>query len=82
MVSNVTIKMESAPASQTFLATNVNNVLMDSINFQTVKVGFCYQFSEMDSMGFQTVEVGCQYFLNSYSYTKISINLLIYRMQL
>ena len=30
----------------------------------------------MDFMGFQTVEVGfsCQYFLNSYSYTKISIN--------
>ena len=76
MVLNVTIKMESAPASQKFLATNVNNVLMDSIDFQTVKVGFCYQFSEMNSMGFQTVEVGFsfQYFLNSYSYTKIIFN--------
>ena len=40
MVLDVAIKMESAPASQTFLATNVNNVWMDSIDFQTVKVGF------------------------------------------
>ena len=49
--------MDSAPASQTFLARSVNNVLMDSMGFQTVEVGF-----------------SCQYFLNSYSYTKISIN--------
>ena len=57
VVSNVMIKMESAPASQTFLATSVTNALMDSMGFQTVEVGF-----------------SCQYFLNSYSYTKISIN--------
>ena len=49
--------MDSAPASQTFLARSVNNVLMDSMGFQTVEVGF-----------------SCQYFINSYSYTKISFN--------
>ena len=49
--------MDSAPASQTFLARSVNNVLMDSMGFQTVEVGF-----------------SCQYFLNSYSCTKISFN--------
>ena len=57
MVLNVTMKMDSAPASQTFLARSVNNVLMDSMGFQTVEVGF-----------------SCQYFINSYSYTKISFN--------
>ena len=39
MVLNVTIKMESAPASQhTFLVTSVKNVLRDILDFQTVKV--------------------------------------------
>ena len=45
-VLNVMIKMESAPASQTFLATSVTNVMMDSLIFQIVEVGFichCYQ---------------------------------------
>ena len=45
MVSNVTIKMESAPASQTLLARSVNNVSMDSMGFQTVEVGFSCQYS-------------------------------------
>ena len=49
-VLNVAIKTESAPASQKFLATNVNNVLMDSIDFQTVKVGFFINISETDSI--------------------------------
>ena len=53
----VMIEMDTASVSQTFLARSVNNVLMDSMGFQTVEVGF-----------------SCQYFLNSYSYTKISIN--------
>ena len=44
MVFNVMIKTESAPASQKLLATNVNDVLMDFMDFQTVKVGFCYQY--------------------------------------
>ena len=40
MVLNVTIEMESAPASQhTFLVTSVKNVLRDILDFQTVKVG-------------------------------------------
>ena len=45
-VINVTMKMDSAPASQTFLATSVTNEMMDSLSFQTVEVGFichCYQ---------------------------------------
>ena len=41
---NVTMKMDSAPASQTFLARSVNNVLMDSMGFQTVEVGFSCQY--------------------------------------
>ena len=39
-VLNVAMKMDSAPASQTFLARGVNNVLMDSMDFQTVEGGF------------------------------------------
>ena len=61
-VLNVTMKMDSAPASQTFLATSVTNVLMDSMGSQTVEVGFCCQY-------FLIV-----YFLNSYSYAKIMFN--------
>ena len=38
-VLNVAMKMDSAPASQTFLARSVKNVLRDSMGFQTVKVG-------------------------------------------
>ena len=41
---NVTMKMDSAPASQTFLARSVNNVLMDSMGFQAVEVGFTCQY--------------------------------------
>ena len=38
-------KMECAPASQTFLETNVKNVLRDLFDFQTAKVGlFCIIF--------------------------------------
>ena len=44
MVLNVTMKMDSAPASQTFLARTVKNVLRDFMDFQNVKVGFCYQY--------------------------------------
>ena len=37
--------MESAPANQTFLDTNVKNVLRDLLDFQTAKVGlFCNVF--------------------------------------
>ena len=42
-VLNVTMKMDSAPASQTFLARTVKNVLRDFMDFQNVKAGFCYQ---------------------------------------
>ena len=42
---NVTIKVDSAPASQILsVAKNVINVLRDFMDFQNVKVGFCYQF--------------------------------------
>ena len=44
-VLNVAMKMDSAPASQTFLARSVNNVSMDSMGFQTVEVGFSCQYS-------------------------------------
>ena len=44
MVLNVTMKMDSAPASQTFLALSVKNVLRDCMDFQNAKVGFCYQY--------------------------------------
>ena len=43
-ILNVTMKMDSAPATQTFLALSVINVLMDFMDFQNVKVGFCYQY--------------------------------------
>ena len=42
---NVTIWMEGAPASQTFLVTSVKSVLMDFLGFPTVKVSFnCQHF--------------------------------------
>ena len=41
----VMIEMDTASASQTFsVATSVINVLMDFMDFQNVKVGFCYQY--------------------------------------
>ena len=43
-VLNVTMKMDSAPVSQTFLATSVTDVLMDSMGSQTVEVGFNCQY--------------------------------------
>ena len=43
-ILNVTMKMDSAPASQTFLARSVKNVLRDCMDFQNAKVGFCYQY--------------------------------------
>ncbi len=39
-VIHVTMDLKSVPASQTFLATGVTNVLVDSMDFQTVEVGF------------------------------------------
>ncbi len=44
MVLLVAMDLESAPASQTFLATSVTDVLVDSMGFQTVEVGFSCQY--------------------------------------
>ena len=41
MVPYVTISMEIARANQALLVTSVTNVLMDNMDFQTVKVSFC-----------------------------------------
>ena len=49
MVLHVTI-MESAPANQTLLETNVKNVLRDLLDFQTAKVGLFCNISERNSL--------------------------------
>ena len=43
-VLHVTINMENVTVIQTFQAKSVTNVLMVSMNSQTVKVGFSYQY--------------------------------------
>ena len=49
MVLNVTMTMDSAPASQTLLALSVKNVLMDFTDFQNVKVVFAFNMSEINT---------------------------------
>ena len=44
-VLHAIIDMEIAPANQTFLETNVKNVLRDLLDFQTVKVGLFFNIS-------------------------------------
>ena len=46
-VLHVTINMENVTVIQTFQAKSVTNVLMVSMDSQTVKVGFSYQYQGM-----------------------------------
>ena len=43
-VFHVTVNLENVTVNQTFQAKSVTNVLMVSMDFQAVKVGFSYQY--------------------------------------
>ena len=64
--------MVSAPASQTFLARSVNNVLMDSMGFQIVEVGFSCQYF-LNSCSYTKLSFN----FNSQGATVIQMDLLV-----